>query len=150
MCMRYVLAVVLVVLFFGSFVSAQSTTINWDDLRCETLTYQGKPLKEASVPLPKDLANFLDEEKINFVIESKGTAYGEVRNGMISNISCTPSQSPSLYVVASKASIQKIVDSAYPLKTLKELIASKEIEFQPVSGFTYLKFFFLSLVFVFV
>lgn len=145
-CMRFVVLVG-AILVFASFAFAHEG-IDWDSLNCVTATYEGKPVEDAAIPLPKELANFMNDEVVRLTIEGK-SATGHVEKGIMHTIRCESIEDETLSVSMSKDSVQKIVESAYPLKTFKQLKEEKVIDVTPHAPLTMVKIFFLNLALFF-
>lgn len=116
---------------------------------CTTLTYDGKPLSEAKIALPNDLANFLDGETINLIPDKGPRISGSVSKGVLSNLSCGRNPSATMDVYATPTALEHIAESSTPLKTLKQEMANGQINFMATGLVAQAKTFFLSIVLAF-
>ncbi|MEK6821075.1 MAG: hypothetical protein AABY11_01595 [archaeon] len=145
--MRYILFIGFVFVL-ASCVSAAGA-IDWDSFNCPNATYGGKPIGEAEIALPQDLANFLDGEDVSMHVPLMPPAYGEVRDGILKNIRCEHSRNKTMTIHMSREAIQEISESSYPFKTFKELKEKGKIEIISHTMLGTFKLFFLSVALFF-
>ena len=139
-------------LFLVSAVNAASS-INWDQVNCTDLTYQGIPLSGATIALPSDIASFLNGETINLEVTltdgSKKMVSGKVNNGVLSEINCSVRKDATLDAFVTSTVIDQIANSPQPVKAFKEAKAAGTIRFQSKSFVTGFKLFFADLFLMF-
>lgn len=133
---------VLSLLFLAAGVSAAS--INWDEVDCSQLTYQGQSFAQSTIELPNEVASFLNGETINLEVTSANKAKkivsGKVSAGILSNISCDARTDATLDAFVTTSVIDKIASDPNPIKAYKEAKANGEIRFVSKSFFTGVKF----------
>lgn len=139
-------------LFLAVSVSAASS-VNWEEVNCQDLTYEGTPLSSASITLPADVASFLNGETINLEVTlsngSKKTVSGKVTSGVLSEITCSTRTDATLDAFVTSTVIDQIANASNPIKAFKDAKAAGDIRFQSRSFATGIKLFLADLFLMF-